>query len=92
MAGSCVGNRGMGGIVEGISLLATFASTKTYIGQAGKAYDFGVTWFTMAMLLVVFSWISWRWIGPPLRRFVSQWNEFTIPDFLGSRFIAGTSS
>lgn len=92
MAGSCVGNRGMGGIVEGISFFATFASTKTYIGHASKAYDYGVTWLTMAMLIVVLSWISWRWIGPPLRRFVSQWDALTIPDFLGSRYIAGTSS
>ena len=47
----------MGGIVGGISFFATFASTNTYIGHAGKAYDYGVTWFTMAMLLVVFTWI-----------------------------------
>ena len=92
MAGYYVGNREMGGIVVGISFFATFASTNTYIGHAGKAYDYGVAWFTMAMLLVVFSWVSWRWIGPPLRRFASQWDALTIPDFLGSRYIAGTSS
>jgi Na+(H+)/acetate symporter ActP len=69
MAGYYVGNREMSGIVVGISFFATFASTNTYIGHAGKAYDYGVAWFTMAILLVVFSWVSWRWIGPPLRRF-----------------------
>ena len=89
MAGYYVGNREMSGIVVGISFFATFASTNTYIGHAGKAYDYGVAWFTMAILLVVFSWISWRWIGPPLRRFASQWDALTIPDFLGSRYIVG---
>jgi len=88
LAGYYVGNREMSGIVVGISFFATFASTNTYIGHAGKAYDYGVAWFTMAVLLVVFSWISWRWIGPPLRRVASQWDALTIPDFLGSRYIA----
>ena len=90
MPGYYVGNREMNGIVVGISFFATFASTNTYIGHAGKAYDYGVAWFTMAALLVVFSWISWRWIGPPLRRFASQWDALTIPDFLGSRYIASS--
>ena len=81
MAGYYVGNREMSGIVVGISFFATFASTNTYIGHAGKAYDYGVAWFTMAILLVVFSWVSWRWIGPPLRRFAAQWDALTIPDF-----------
>jgi SSS family transporter len=89
MAGYYVGNREMSGIVVGVSFFATFASTNTYIGHAGKAYEYGVAWFTMAVLLVLFSWISWRWIGPPLRRFAAQWDALTIPDFLGSRYIAG---
>ena len=89
MAGYYVGNREMSGIVVGVSFFATFASTNTYIGHAGKAYEYGVALFTMAVLLVLFSWISWRWIGPPLRRFAAQWDALTIPDFLGSRYIAG---
>jgi len=91
MAGYYVGNREMSGVVVGISFFATFASTNTYIGHAGKAYEYGVAWFTMAILLVLFSWISWRWIGAPLRRFASQWDALTIPDFLGSRYIGGES-
>ncbi|MEK9655010.1 MAG: hypothetical protein VW202_04830 [Halieaceae bacterium] len=89
MSGYYVGNREMSGVVVGISFFATFASTNTYIGHAGKAYEYGVAWFTMAILLVLFSWISWRWIGAPLRRFASKWDALTIPDFLGSRYISG---
>ena len=85
--GYMVGNRAMGGVVVGISFFATFASTNSYIGHAGKGYAYGLPWFTMAILLVLFSWISWRWIGPPLRRFASEWDALTIPDFLGSRFV-----
>ncbi len=92
MAGYYVGNREMSGAIVGVSFFATFASTNTYIGHAGKAYEYGVAWFTMAILLVLFSWVSWRWIGGPLRRFASEWDALTIPDFLGSRYIAGSSA
>ena len=92
IAGYYVGNREMSGTVVGISFFATFASTNTYIGHAGKAYDYGFAWFTLAILLVLFSWISWRWIGPPLRRFASQWDALTLPDFLGSRYITDSAT
>ena len=91
ITGYYVGNREMSGVVVGVSFFATFASTNTYIGHAGKAYEYGVAWFTMAILLVLFSWVSWRWIGGPLRRFASKWDALTIPDFLGSRYIASGS-
>ena len=41
MAGYYVGNREMSGIVVGVSFFATFASTNTYIGHAGKATSMG---------------------------------------------------
>lgn len=85
--GYYVGNRQLGGTVVGISFFATFASTNTFIGHAGKGYDYGVAWFTMAVLLVIFSWISWRWIGPPLRRFAAAWDALTIPDYIRGRIL-----
>ena len=87
LSGYMVGNRAMGGVVVGISFFATFASTNSYIGHAGKGYAYGFAWLTMAVLLVIFSWVSWRWVGPPMRRFASAWDALTIPDFLGSRFV-----
>ena len=87
VGGYYVGNRQLGGTVVGISFFATFASTNTFIGHAGKGYDYGVAWFTMAVLLVIFSWISWRWIGPPLRRFAAAWDALTIPDYIRGRML-----
>ena len=87
VGGYYVGNRPLGGTVVGISFFATFASTNTFIGHAGKGYDYGVAWFTMAVLLVIFSWISWRWIGPPLRRFAAAWDALTIPDYIRGRIL-----
>ena len=91
MAGYYVGNRELSGTIVGISFFATFASTNTFIGHAGKSYEYGIAWFTLAILLIIFSWLSWRWIAPPLRRFASEWDALTIPDFIGSRFVTSGS-
>ena len=92
MGGYYVGNREMGGAVVGISFFATFASTNTFIGHAGKGYEYGVAWFTLAVLLVGFAWVSWRWIGPPLRRFAAEWDALTIPDYLKGRILNNEAS
>ncbi|MBT7335526.1 MAG: hypothetical protein HN856_14200 [Gammaproteobacteria bacterium] len=82
-----VGGRNMGGLAIGVSFFATFASTNSYIGHAGKGYAYGLPWMVMAISLVIFTFLSWRWIGPPLRRFASRWDALTLPDYLGSRFV-----
>ena len=58
MGGYYVGNREMGGAVVGISFFATFASTNTFIGHAGKGYEYGVAWFTLALLLICLLYTS----------------------------------
>ena len=84
-----VGGRSLGGVVVGISFFATFASTNSYIGHAGKGYEYGLPWMTMAVLIVVFTWLSWTMVAPRLRRFTSHWDALTLPDYLEARFGAG---
>ena len=81
-----VGGRSMGGVVIGVSFYATFASTNSYIGHAGKGYEYGVPWLTMAVMLVVMAFVSWRLVAPKLRRFTAEWDSVTVPDFLAVRF------
>lgn len=81
-----VGGRSMGGVVIGVSFYATFSSTNSYIGHAGKGYEYGLPWLTKAVMLVVFAWLSWRVVAPRLRRFTAQWESVTVPDFLAVRF------
>ena len=81
-----VGNRSMGGIAIGISFYATFASTNSYIGHAGKSYDYGLPWLSFAIALVAFTYISWRFIAPKLRAFAANFDALTLPDYLGARF------
>ena len=47
-----VGGRRFGGAVIGVSFFATFASTNSYIGHAGKGYAYGVPWLVFAALIV----------------------------------------
>ena len=81
-----VGGRSMGGVVIGVSFYATFSSTNSYIGHAGKGYEYGLPWLTKAVVLVVFAYLSWRLVAPRLRRFTAQWESVTVPDFLAVRF------
>lgn len=81
-----VGGRSLGGVVVGISFFATFASTNSYIGHAGKGYEYGMPWMTMAVLIVLFTWLSWTAVAPRLRRFTSHWDALTLPDYLQARF------
>ncbi len=81
-----VGGRNLGGVAVGISFFATFASTNTYIGHAGRGYAWGLPWFTLAIFILVFVVLSWRFVGVDLRRYAHRWDALTLPDFLAARF------
>ncbi|MBX3706084.1 MAG: sodium/solute symporter [Pseudomonadales bacterium] len=83
-----VGGRAMGGAVIGVSFFATFASTNSYIGHAGKGYQYGLPWLLMAALIVAFTALSWVLVAPRLRRFTAHWDALTLPDYLERRFVA----
>ena len=82
-----VGGRKMGGLAIGISFFATFASTNSYIGHAGKGYTYGLAWMAMPLMLILFTYITWRWIGPKTRRLAARFDALTLPDFLARRFL-----
>ncbi len=86
MADYYVGGRNMGGVVVGVSFFATFASTNSYIGHAGKGYEYGLPWMVMPVFIVVFTYLSWTSVAPRLRRFTSHWDALTLPDYLEARF------
>ena len=87
-----VGGRKMGGLAIGISFFATFASTNSYIGHAGKGYTYGLAWMAMPLMLILFTYITWRWIGPKTRRLAARFDALTLPDFLASRFLGSTAT
>jgi SSS family transporter len=81
-----VGGRNMGGFVIGISFYATYASTNSYIGNAGQGYTYGLPWLLMAAFMGIFAIISWTWVAPRLRQFTADWDSVTLPDFFAVRF------
>ena len=85
-AGFFIGDRRLGGAAIGVSFYATFASTNSYVGNAGKGYEYGVAWLVVALMMVVSAWISWRLVAPRMRRFTAAWGSLTVPDFLATRF------
>lgn len=88
MSGYYVGDRNMSGPLIGLSFFATFASTNSYIGHAGKGYEYGLAWMIMPVMLIVFTFLSWRWIGPRTRALARNFDALTLPDFLAARFLS----
>lgn len=85
-----VGGRSMGGVALGLSFFATFSSTNSFVGFAGKSFFYGLPWLLMAPFLVAACLLSWVFVAPRLQRFTTQLNSLTLPDFFGFRF--GTRS
>jgi SSS family transporter len=81
-----VGGRNMGGVAIGISFYATYASTNSFIGNAGQGYTYGLPWLLMVAFMFVFAIVSWTWIAPRLREFTGDWDSVTLPDFFAVRF------
>lgn len=76
----------MSGVVIGVSFVATFASSNSYIGLAGKGYDYGAPWLLFALMIVIFTYVAWRFVAGPLRRFTEITNALTVPEFFEARF------
>jgi SSS family transporter len=83
-----VGGRRLGGWLLGTSFFATYASTNSYIGNAGKGYLYGIPWFTLPVLMFLFTVLSWKYVAPRMRRFAAATGALTVPEFLEQRFPA----
>ena len=90
IGGYLVGGRHMGGVIIGVSFFATFASTNSYLGLAGKGYSYGAPWLIFPLMIVVATYLSWRLVAPELRRFTAMTDTVTVPEFLAVRFSSET--
>lgn len=83
-----VGGRSFGGLAIGVSFFATYASTNSYIGNAGKGYSYGLPWFALALLIVIMTYLSWRYVAPRMRALAATGASLTLPEFFAYRFPA----
>ena len=76
----------VGGWAIALSFYATFMSTNTFIGAAGKSWDVGLIWCLGGVVYVACCCASWFLVAP---RFVPRTREYgslTVADFLGYRY------
>ena len=73
------------GWVIAMAFFSTFASTNTYIGQAGQAFQYGLSWAWVGLFWTIFCVISWLILGPRMRNQTAQLRSFTIPDYFHFR-------
>lgn len=84
--GYYVAKRSVPGWVISLAFFSTSASTNTYIGQAGKSFQYGLSWAWMAFIWTIFCVISWQLLGPRMRRQTAKLKSFTIPDYFHLRY------
>lgn len=81
-----VAKRSVPGWVVSLAFFSTFASTNTYIGQAGQAFASGLSWAWVGVLWTVFCMVSWLLLGPRLRNQTVGLRSVTIPDYFDFRY------
>jgi len=81
-----VGGRRLSGWVVGVSFCATYASTNSYVGNAGKGYSLGAPWLLFPFIMMLFTWLSWTTVAPRLREFTARLDALTLPDYLARRY------
>ena len=81
-----IAKRSIPGWVVSLAFFSTFASTNTYIGQAGQAFASGLSWAWVGVLWTAFCMVSWLLLGPRLRNQVAGLRSVTIPDYFDFRY------
>jgi SSS family transporter len=81
-----VAKRQIPGWVVSLAFFSTSASTNTYIGQAGKSFQYGLSWAWMGFIWTIFCIISWQLLGPRMRTQTARLRSYTIPDYFHLRY------
>ena len=84
-----IAKREIPGWVVSLAFFSTFASTNTYIGQAGQAFEYGLSWAWVGLFWAIFCVISWLVLGPRMRNQTAQLGScdhprlfpFSLPEF-----------
>jgi len=81
-----VAGRSLGGWVIAFSFYATFMSTNTFIGAAGKSWKYGLVWCASGVVFVGLCGVSWLVVAPRFVPLTRSYQSLTVADFLGHRY------
>ncbi len=81
-----VAGRNLGGWVIGISFYATFMSTNTFIGAAGKSWDVGLIWCVGGAVYITCCCLAWFVVAPRFVPLTRKYESLTVADFLGTHY------
>lgn len=82
-----VGGRSLGGVGIALSFFATFVSSVTFVGLAGRSWSLGPTWWIVcSILFTTAALVSWFVVAPRFLEFADRFQLLTIPEFLGARY------
>lgn len=81
------GGRSLGGVLIALSFYATFVSSVTFVGHAGRSFTRGPAWWlTCVVVFTAMVFVSWFLVAPPFMREARRLGALTIPEFLGKRY------
>jgi len=86
-----IAKREIPGWVVSLAFFSTFTSTNTYIGQAGQAFKYGLSWAWVGLFWAIFCIISWLLLGPRMRNQTAKLGSCTIPDYFHFRYKSNIS-
>jgi len=81
-----IAGRALGGWVIALSFYATFVSTNSFIGHAGKGWDVGLIWYVKGAVIVLSAYAAWHLVAPRFFAKAREYKSLTLPDFLGHRY------
>lgn len=76
----------LGGWTIALSFYATFVSTNSFVGHAGKSWDVGLIWYVKGLVIVACCYLAWYVVAPRFFRRAREYDSLTVPDFLGTRY------
>ncbi len=85
-----IGGRAMGGGTLALSFYATYFSTNSFVGFAGKSFDVGFAWLGMGLILLAFAVVSWHVVAPRLRADSERHDALTVADYLACHYRSDT--
>jgi sodium/proline symporter len=82
-----VGGRSLGGVGIALSFFATFVSSVTFVGLAGRSWTLGPAWWIVCTILFTAAIaVSWFVVAPRILEFANKFHVLTIPELLGARY------